>query len=73
MTVLQFLRAQSLRIGLKMEILQFLRVQPLRIGLKMKVLQFHRIQPLRIQGDFESCADILITSCWFHVELGKNI
>jgi hypothetical protein len=26
-----------------------------------------------IQGDFESCADILITSYWLHVELGKNI
>jgi hypothetical protein len=26
-----------------------------------------------IQGDFESRADILITSYWFHVELGKNI
>jgi hypothetical protein len=25
-----------------------------------------------IQGDFESCADILITSYWLHVELGKN-
>jgi hypothetical protein len=26
-----------------------------------------------IQGDFESCADILITSYWLHVQLGKNI
>jgi hypothetical protein len=26
-----------------------------------------------IQGDFESCADILITSYWLHAELGKNI
>jgi hypothetical protein len=26
-----------------------------------------------IQGDFENCADIFITSCWRHVELGKNI
>jgi hypothetical protein len=26
-----------------------------------------------IQGDFESCADILITTYWLHVELGKNI
>jgi hypothetical protein len=25
-----------------------------------------------IQGDFESCADILFTSYWLHVELGKN-
>jgi hypothetical protein len=25
-----------------------------------------------IQGDFKSCADILITSYWLHVELGKN-
>jgi hypothetical protein len=24
-----------------------------------------------VQGDFESCADILITSYWLHVELGK--
>jgi hypothetical protein len=24
-------------------------------------------------SDFESCADILITSYWLHVELGKNI
>jgi hypothetical protein len=28
---------------------------------------------LDLQGDFESCADILITSYWLHVELGKNI
>jgi hypothetical protein len=26
-----------------------------------------------MQGDFENCADILITSHWLHVELGKNI
>jgi hypothetical protein len=26
-----------------------------------------------IQGDFESCAEILTTSYWLHVELGKNI
>jgi hypothetical protein len=26
-----------------------------------------------IQGDFETCADILIMSCWLHVELGKNV
>jgi hypothetical protein len=26
-----------------------------------------------VQGDFESCADILITSYWLHVELGKNV
>jgi hypothetical protein len=26
-----------------------------------------------IQGDFESCADILITSYWLHAELGKNV
>jgi hypothetical protein len=26
-----------------------------------------------IQGDFESCADILITSYWLYVELGKNV
>jgi hypothetical protein len=29
--------------------------------------------PNNTQGDFESCADILITSYWLHVELGKNI
>jgi hypothetical protein len=30
--------------------------------------------PLTIlQGDFESCADILITSYWLHVELEKNV
>jgi hypothetical protein len=34
-----------------------------------KVLRFER----SIQGDFESCADILITSYWLHVELGKNV
>jgi hypothetical protein len=27
---------------------------------------------VHIQGDFESCADILITSYWLHVELGKK-
>jgi hypothetical protein len=26
-----------------------------------------------VQGDFESCADILITSYWLHVELRKNV
>jgi hypothetical protein len=26
-----------------------------------------------IQGDFESCAEILTTSYWLHAELGKNI
>jgi hypothetical protein len=26
-----------------------------------------------IHGDFESCADILITSYWLHVEFEKNI
>jgi hypothetical protein len=26
-----------------------------------------------IQGVFESCAEILTTSYWLHVELGKNI
>jgi hypothetical protein len=30
-------------------------------------------QKLDYTGDFESCADILITSHWLHVELGKNI
>jgi PAS domain-containing protein len=28
---------------------------------------------LYIQGVFESCAEILTTSYWLHVELGKNI
>jgi hypothetical protein len=28
---------------------------------------------LPLQGDFESCADILITTYWLYVELGKNI
>jgi hypothetical protein len=27
----------------------------------------------KIQGVIESCADILTTSYWLHVELGKNI
>jgi hypothetical protein len=27
---------------------------------------------IEIQGDFESCADTLITSYWLHVELGKK-
>jgi hypothetical protein len=26
-----------------------------------------------VQGDFESCADILITTYWLPVELGKNV
>jgi hypothetical protein len=29
------------------------------------------LKKIYIQGDFESCADILITSYWLHVELGK--
>jgi hypothetical protein len=29
--------------------------------------------PIVIQGVFEMRADILITSYWLHVELGKNI
>jgi hypothetical protein len=28
---------------------------------------------INIQGVFESCAEILTTSYWRHVELGKNI
>jgi CMP-2-keto-3-deoxyoctulosonic acid synthetase len=28
---------------------------------------------INIQGVFESCAEILTTSYWLHVELGKNI
>jgi hypothetical protein len=31
------------------------------------------VHPSYIQGDFESCADIVITSYRPHVELGKNI
>jgi hypothetical protein len=27
----------------------------------------------KIQGDIESCTDILTTSYWLHVELRKNI
>jgi hypothetical protein len=27
----------------------------------------------KIQGVIESCTDILTTSYWLHVELGKNI
>jgi hypothetical protein len=33
----------------------------------------HVFWKVALQGDFESCADILITSYWLHVELGKNI
>jgi hypothetical protein len=29
--------------------------------------------PATIQGVIESCIDILTTSYWLHVELGKNI
>jgi hypothetical protein len=29
--------------------------------------------PPKIQGVIESCTDILTTSYWLHVELGKNI
>jgi hypothetical protein len=38
-------------------------------------LQSKRInifQKQTIQGDFESCAEILTTSYWLHAELGKN-
>jgi hypothetical protein len=28
---------------------------------------------INIQGVFESCAEILTTSYWLHVEVGKNI
>jgi hypothetical protein len=31
-----------------------------------------KMQPT-IQGDFESCAEILTTSHWLHVEPGENI
>jgi hypothetical protein len=33
----------------------------------------NKITERNIQDDFESCADILITSYWLYVELGKNI
>jgi hypothetical protein len=32
-----------------------------------------KINWLQIQGVIESCTDILPTSYWLHVELGKNI
>jgi hypothetical protein len=51
-----------------------------KIGVQNKFLNGQKfdvplfILPIvHIQGDFESCADILITSYWLHVELGKNI
>jgi hypothetical protein len=38
-----------------------------------KCFLFKFLHFFSIQGDFESCADILITSYWLHVELGKNV
>jgi hypothetical protein len=50
------------------------------ISLKSFIYRYYRfcvnllaIKNEIIQGDFESCADILITSYWLHVDLGKNI
>jgi hypothetical protein len=41
---------------------------------KVYLFDVNKVNRFRdIQGDFESCADILITSYWLHVELGKNI
>jgi hypothetical protein len=37
------------------------------------LLPFSPPDKIFIQGDFESCADILIIGYWLHVELGKNI
>jgi hypothetical protein len=37
-----------------------------------RVMKFMLYQ-MHIQGVFESCAEILSTSYWLHVELGKNI
>jgi hypothetical protein len=40
--------------------------------LKQKI--FERVsKKSQIQGVIESCTDILTTSYWLHVELGKNI
>jgi hypothetical protein len=37
--------------------------------MRMKIFFFR----CKIQGVIESCTDILTTSYWLHVELGKNI
>jgi hypothetical protein len=37
------------------------------------IFSYIPLSRLYVQDDFESCADILITSYWLHVELGKNI
>jgi hypothetical protein len=38
-----------------------------------KCIEIKFFEKKYIQGDFESCADILVTSYWLHGELGKNI
>jgi hypothetical protein len=43
------------------------------LKVETKVMRGGHFQLRQIQGGFESCADILITSYWLHVELGKNI
>jgi hypothetical protein len=37
------------------------------------IKKYTRILQQYIQGVIESCTDILSTSYWLHVELGKNI
>jgi hypothetical protein len=43
------------------------------MGVLVKLRKYFRSYLPNIQGVFESCADILTTSYWLHVELGKNI
>jgi hypothetical protein len=38
-----------------------------------KILILFKYEFAKVQGDFESCADILITSYWLDVELEKNV
>jgi hypothetical protein len=52
----------------------------LRVEIKKKIrylndFYFYFLLPnlINIQGDFESCADILIRSHWLRVELGKSV
>jgi hypothetical protein len=44
-----------------------------RVTWRFKIRKNNNEVTKYIQGVFESCAEILITSCWLHVELGKNI
>jgi hypothetical protein len=47
-------------------------MKPSFISKNIFALPGNLFKPLNnIQGVFESCADILITSYWLHVELGK--